>query len=143
MWNPIDSIKDTISAVGTAVTQPIKDVLVRKEARKEAHQAAQSTLQLAEENNETTVEISKIHLDEIMQAGLDKSWKDEFVTVCCVGIIPAVVVGGVLEGFGFPGFLHGVLTGVTALKDLIPLGDIMTVVVSAAVGISTLKRLLR
>ncbi len=124
-WNPIE----WVTGLGKAVTEPLRDVIVRKEARKEAHQTAQSQLHLAEENNETTIEISKLHLDEIMQGTLDKSWKDEFVTVCFVGMVPAVMLGGVLHGFGYPQFLVGVLMGISALNGILALGPIMTTVV--------------
>jgi hypothetical protein len=141
MMGLLTPITDLLTAAGAALTQPIKDVLIRKEERKQAHNAAVSAQVMADANNATTVEIEKTHLDAIMQGQLDKTWKDDFVTYAVVGIIPAVIVGGILAGFGFPLFLEGVLKGVTVLSALIPLGNIMTVVVSAAVGFSTLKRL--
>ena len=142
-WNPIDSISGVISAVGSAVTKPISDVIVRREERKQAHNAANSALHMAVETNATTIELSRTDLEKIMQGMLDKSWKDEFVTVCFVGMVPAVVLGGVLQGFGFPNFLIGVVTGIKALTDMgLMIGPIMTTVVAAAVGVATLKRLL-
>jgi hypothetical protein len=142
MWNPLDTVKDTISAIGTAVTAPIAAVITRKEERKQAHQTMMGQLKLNEQSDATTIEVTKVDLEKVMQGNIDKSWKDEFVTVCFVGIVPAVMVGGVLHGFGYPAFLVGVLMGINALAGIIALSPIMTTVVAAAVGVSTLKRLL-
>ena len=134
-------ITAAISAVGAAVTQPLKDVLIRKEERKQAHQTLQSQARMAEQAGEITVEVERTKLDAVMQQGLGGTLKDDITTYAFVGIVPSFIVGGVLHGFGYPAFLQGVIIGVNALAALIPLGNIMTVVVTAAVGISLGNRL--
>lgn len=137
-WNPID----WIGAAGKAITEPIRDVIVKREERKQAHQTLQTQARMAEQQGETTVEVERVKLDAVMQQNLGNTLKDDITTYAFVGIIPSFIVGGVLHGFGFPSFLQGVIIGVNALAALIPLGNIMTIVVSAAVGISLGNRLM-
>ena len=134
-------ITDAISAVGAAVTQPLKDVLIRKEERKQAHQTMQTQARMAEQAGETTVEVARVDLDKVMQSNLGNTWKDDITTYAFVGIVPSFVVGGILHGFGYPAFLQGVIIGVNALAALIPLGNLLTIVVTAAVGITLGNRL--
>lgn len=139
----LDMITGATSAIGGAITAPIKDVMIKREERKQAHQTLQTQARMASEQNATTVEVERAHLEAVLAQQLAGSWKDEFITLSIVGIIPATVVGGVLQGFGFPGFLTGVLAGVTALVNLgLPIAYLMGAVALAGVGITIKNRLM-
>jgi len=138
-----DPITNAISAVGAAVTQPVKDVMLRKEERKQAHQTLQTQARIAEHQDETTVEVKRMDLEAALAPTLAGTWKDDFVTYSVVGIIPSFILGGVLEGFGHPEFLNGVIRGVQSMVDMgFQIGYLLTAVACAAVGISLKNRFL-
>lgn len=134
-------VLDAIQGVVQGVVAPVAGVFTKKEERKQAHNSAMAALAQAKETDATQVTLANTDVEKILAGNLATSWKDEYVTVSVVGIINAVVVGGILQGFGHPEFLQGVLLGVTTLKTLFDLNFVMTAVVTSAVGLSVWKKL--
>lgn len=130
-------IKDAVSGI----VAPVAGVFQKREERKQAHQTATVELKKATDANETSITLANTDVEKILAAGLQTSWKDEFITIAVVGIIPAIVLGGILQGFGYPNFLGGVLIGVQALAQIVDLKWIMTATVASGIGLSVWKKL--
>jgi len=128
--------------LGGAVA-PIAGVVKANVERKQAHETLNSQLLTQKETDETNITVSKDQLEAVLSQGLGTSWKDEYATLSILSIINGIVVGGVLHGFGYPQFMQGILIGVEAMNTLgIHVGALVTTVVAAAIGVTTLKRLL-
>jgi hypothetical protein len=130
-----------ISDIIAGVVSPVTNLLAKKEERKQAHQAANSALTAAQEANEHDVVVNDQHLEQILADKTATTWRDEYVTVSLIGIINAIIIGGVLQGFGFPEFLRGVLIGVTALTEMIDLKWAMNAAVASSLGFSIWRKL--
>ncbi len=133
-------IANVVTGAGNAIVQPVANVFAKKEERKQAHETAVSALSAAKQNDQTQITLANTDVEKILSANAASGWKDEYVTVSLIMIVNAVILGGILQGFGFPGFLTGVLIGVKALSDLIDLRDCMTAAVYAAIGFSIWKK---
>ena len=137
-----------IASIGSALLSPITGLLGKKEERKQAHQEAMAALHEADRKRKQTetegeikVELGDQALETILAGQLSTSWKDEYITLSFVGIINAIVLGGILQGFGYPQFMAGVLLGVTTLSQLIDLKWCMTAVVMSGIGLSVWRKL--
>lgn len=124
-----------------AVLSPVKDIINKREDRKQAHQAANAALSAAQQENATKIELSDQQLEHILAGGLGTSWKDEYVTVSVVGIINATMLGGILAAFGYDGFIKGVVLGVNTLVTVgVDVGFILNAVIMAAIGLSIWRK---
>jgi len=132
---------DAIGGIVGGVLSPIKDVLNKREERKQAHQAANAALTAAQQDNVKQITLGDQQLENILAGGLSSTWRDEYVTVSLILIINAVIGGGILQGFGYPEFLQGVLIGVTALNEIIDLQWCMNAAVASSLGFSIWRKL--
>ena len=137
------SIKDAISGVVTGIVSPIRDIVVKREDRRQAHETLTAQLKVQEDNNETTITVEKLKLEAALGQANMTTWKDEYITLTFGGIINATILGGILHGFGYPEFLQGVMIGTKALTEIgLDLGAIVTTVVIAAVGVTGVRKML-
>jgi hypothetical protein len=137
-------IGDFLSGGLSMIVKPIADVFQKKEERKIARDAIQGQLAAAKQTGEQEVTVNDQHLDQILASQNQFSWKDEYVTVSVVGIINAVMLGGLLQGFGYPAFLEGVIVGIKALAEVLQnggdLGFIMKATVMTAIGLNVWRK---
>ena len=72
------------------------------------------------------------------------TWKDEYVTIIITLPIPAIMIGAVYQAFtGDATLLVGINEGIGHLKNLgLDMGELMYIVVLAAVGIKGVKSFL-
>src|SRR5678815_253465 len=135
MMGLLTPITDAISAVGSTITQPLKDVMIRKEERKQAHQTASVALRAAREANAKEITLGDQQLEHILAAAQGGTWKDEYVTLSVVGIINAVILGGIASAMGYPQVLDGVVLGVTTLTAAgVDVGFLLNATVTSAIG---------
>jgi hypothetical protein len=74
---------------------------------------------------------------------MDKTWKDEYVTVSVVSIFNLIVVGGLSAGLGYPQILNGVAASVLALTSVgVDVGFLLEATVLAGLGLSVWKKIL-
>lgn len=134
------SLTEAIGGVISGAVAPITNLLTKKQEVRQARQMAMAQLTLAQQNNAKEITIGDQHLEAILAEAGKTSWKDEYVTVSLVCIINAVVVGGILQGFDYPSFMIGVLTGVETLSKLIDLKFCMTAVITSAIGLNIWRK---
>jgi hypothetical protein len=109
--------------------------------RKQAKEAAQAKLVQARQDDAQQLELNKDEWEAIAASGLDKTWRDEYVTVSVVSILNLIVVGGIATAFGYPALLEGVSYSITALGALgVDIGFLMEACVLAGLGLSIWKR---
>ena len=125
----------------TALFKPVADIFIKREARKQAKESAQAKLTQAKQDDKQTLELNKDEYEVVATSGLDKTWKDEYVTVSVVSILNLIVVGGVLTAFGYPQVLSGVGIAMTAITTAgVDIGFIMEATIMAAIGLSVWKK---
>lgn len=135
------SFFDAIGGVLGGVVKPVTDLLAKKEDRKQAHHQANVALTQAQMEGAKQVTLGDQQLENILAANQTASWRDEYVTVSLIMIINAVVGGGILQGFGHPEFLNGVLIGVTALNEIVDIKWCMNAAVASSLGFSIWRKL--
>jgi hypothetical protein len=120
---------------------PLTSIVTKRQDRKAAQQTAKTKIESAKQLQSATVELNKDEWEQLQVNGMDKSWKDEYVTVSVMSILNLVVVGGVAAAFGRPEVLEGVIAAVTALEAIgLDMGFILEAVVLAGIGLSVWKR---
>ncbi len=135
------AIWDAISGLVTGIVSPITGLLQRKEERKEHHNMAMAALQTAKQADETHVTLEAQAYETVLAQGMEKSWKDEFITVIFGSIIIQIMVAGLLYGFGWTGFMDGTVKGVESLAAVIDLKFIMTATCMSAIGLSVWRKI--
>lgn len=135
------SLTDAITGVIKGAVSPISDLLTKKQEVREARQAANAALVMAQQQGKQEVLVNDQHLEAVLAANQATSWRDEYVTVSLVGIINATVLGGILQGFGYPEFLNGVLIGVETLSKIVDLKWAMNAAVASSLGFSIWRKI--
>jgi hypothetical protein len=140
----MSAILDFLTNGLSQIVKPITDIYAKKEERKIAHDAIIGQLNAAQQAGQQEVIVNDQHLDAILAAQNQFSWKDEYVTVSVVGIINAIMLGGILSGFGKPAFLEGAITGIKALAEVLQnggnLGEMLKYTVYAAIGLNVWRK---
>ena len=138
-------ISDFLTNGLSTIVKPITDILSKKQDRKMAKDVINGQLSAARQADETAVTVNDQHLETILAANANGTWKDEYVTLSVVGIINGIMLGGLLQGFGHPEFLTGVITGVQALAQILDggseLGFILKATVLAAIGLNVWRKI--
>lgn len=125
----------------SAILKPLTDLYSKRQERKMAQQTAKTKIELAKQDNSHTLEMNKDEWESINVEGMDKTWKDEYVTVSVMSIFNLIVGGGILSAFGYPQVLEGVVMSVTALTAVgVEVGFLLTATVLAGLGLSVWKR---
>ena len=115
----------------------VSDVFSKKEETKQIKKTAETKLASAKLNNETSVTLSDAEWESITAAGMDKTWKDEYITVIVTMPFPMLIAGGVMLAFtGDDRLMNGTVDGINALTAAgVDVGFMMTAVITAAVGL--------
>lgn len=132
---------EAIGSVVTSVTGAVTGVINKKTDRKIAHDAASAALNQAQISDAHDVTVNDQHLETILAQNQTTTWRDEYVTISLIGIINAVVIGGILQGFGHPAFLQGVLIGVNTLSQIIDLKWGMDAAIASSLGYSIWRKI--
>jgi len=126
----------------TALFKPVADMYAARQARKMAQQTAKTKVELAKQEDRTALEMNKDEWEALQVQGMDKTWKDEYVTVSIVSILNLIVVGGLATAFGYPQVLEGIGTAIAALTTAgVDIGFLMEAAVLAGLGLSVWKRI--
>ena len=121
---------------------PLTSIILKRQTRKAAQQSAKTKIEAAKQEHSATVELNKDEWEQLQVDGMDKTWKDEYVTVSVMSIFNMVVIGGLMSAFGYPEVLEGIVTSVTALTAIgVDVGFLLNATVLAGLGLSVWKRL--
>lgn len=115
----------------------------KKQDRKMAESTAQAKLAQSKQDGNTAIQFSESEWEALSKKGESETWKDEYVTIIITLPIPLILLGAIVAAFtGDTKLLDGVNTGITNLATLgLDMGELMWVVVLAAVGIKGYKSL--
>lgn len=121
---------------------PLTGIISQFQKKRMAQQTAKTKIEAAKQQHSATVELNKDEWEQLQVDGMDKTWKDEYVTVSVMSIFNLVVVGGLLSAFGYPDVLEGIVVAVTALTAIgVDVGFLLNATVLAGLGLSVWKRL--
>ncbi|MGB5608476.1 hypothetical protein, partial [Eudoraea sp.] len=126
-------MKDLIASL----FRPVADIFIQREARKMAKEAASAKLTQAKAEGAQKLELNKDEWEQLSVPGLDKSWKDEYITVSVVSIFNLILVGGIASAFGHNQVLTGVGLAIQALTTAgVDVGFLLEATVLAGIGLS-------
>ena len=117
----------------STIKKPITDVLNKKQERKIAKDTFNGQIAMARQAGEQEVIVNDQHLDQILAQNTTSTWKDEYATVSIISIVNFLMIGGILNGFGYPAFLEGTIIGVRALAEVLQNGGDLAFIVKATV----------
>lgn len=121
---------------------PLTNIITKRQDRKAAQQTAKTKIEQAKQSHSATVELNKDEWEQLKVNGMDKTWKDEYITVSLMSIFNIVVVGGLASAFGYPEVLEGIVTSVTALTAIgVDVGFLLSATVLSGLGLSVWKRM--
>ena len=126
-----------LAKVVPGVVSSVSDVFTKKEETKQIKKTAETKLASAKLNNEASVTLSDAEWESITASGMDKTWKDEYITVIVTMPFPMLIAGGVMLAFtGDDRLMNGTVDGINALTAAgVDVGFMMTAVITAAVGL--------
>lgn len=131
-------IKEVIAGIIT----PLTDLVRTRQQRKIAQDQAKAKLVQAKVAGEQKVVLNEQEAEALRIKGLGETWKDEYVTVSVVSILNLIVLGGILAAFGKVELLSGISNALLVMETLgIDFGEVLRVVVYAAVGVSVWRKL--
>ena len=137
------SILSTLGTIGSALVKPVTAIFVAREQRRQAKDAIAGQVALAKKNNEAQVNVQTSDWETLSKSQETSSWKDEYVTISVFSIFNVVVLGCVLEAFGFHGgvlAVDGVMKAVATLDSMDGnVSSLMWLVAAAAVSIKGFK----
>ena len=121
---------------------PLTNIITKRQDRKAAQQTAKTKIEQAKQEHSATIELNKDEWEQLQVDGMDKTWKDEYVTVSVMSIFNVVVVGGLASAFGYPQVLEGIVVSVTALTAIgVDVGFLLSATVLSGLGLSVWKRM--
>lgn len=131
------SVAATIGSVVSTMIRPLADAYIKNQERKQAKESASSKIKLARDEQNTQVTLTDAEGEAVLANGLDKSWKDEYVTVSVVSVFNLLIGGGVYGAFTSDyRLLQGTVEGISALQALnVDIGFLLNATVLAAIGL--------
>ena len=141
------SIKDWI---GGGIIGAARDAFVARSERKAAEKTLEAKIAEKRLDANAQVTFNAQEWERVQAWANESTWKDEYVTVSVVAIFNAIVIGGILDAFGLPQILDGIVTAVTSLNDVLTnaqtgestdLGQIIKYTIFAAIGVYGWKKL--
>jgi len=122
--------------------KPVADIIMKRQDRKMAQQTAKTKIEQAKQDDSQEIKLNQDEWEQLSVDGMDKTWKDEYVTVSVVSIFNLIVVGGLAGGLGYPQILTGVAASLTALDAAgVDVGFLMEATILAGLGLSVWKRM--
>ena len=133
LFNPLEWVATLI--------KPISDAYKVNQERKSARESAKAKIKIAKQDNDYKLELNEQEWEALAVQGLDKSWKDEYVTVSVVSVFNLYVLGGIMAAFGHPELLQGMAIATNALVAAeVDVGFLLSAVVLAAIGLKVWRR---
>ncbi len=132
----------TIPFVGAAI-EGVAKFFTKKQERKLAESTAQAKLAQSKQDGNASIQLNDSEWEALSKKGEGDTWKDEYVTIIITLPIPLILLGAIVAAFtGDTKLLDGVNEGISNLATLgLDMGELMWVVVLAAVGIKGYKSL--
>ena len=126
-----------IKQIAAALIAPITDLIRVKQERKLAKETARAKLAQAKQEGSQQITLQDQELEAVLASQMEKSWKDEYVTIVVLMPFLMILVGGVAAAFGEPRVLEGVSLSVQTLVAAdVDVGTLMTAVVFSAIGLN-------
>lgn len=119
----------------------VTDFLGKKSDNKRAVAEIDGKVALAKSKGEDTVNVATAEWEKAKIASVDKSWKDEAVTVIILGPVVFIMAGVLWEAFtGDATFKESALEVITVFKEAgINYGYLLFAVVTCALGLKLKK----
>lgn len=119
------------------VAQGVVSIFKGREERRNIKAQAEGALAQAKQEGRDRIELSRAEWESMAIQSTNNSFKDELVTIVMVSPIIGILAGAVWSAFTHDDrLLDGVIRGLEALaKHGVDMGDLMMIVVLAAVGI--------
>ena len=126
-------IFDTLKAIVSPITNVFRD----REERKKVAISAKAKVEQIKITGDQTIQLTDAEWESLSVQTQHQSWKDEYVTLVITSPIVGLLGGSVYAALtGDIRVVEGFSEGLKLLKDLeVPMGDLMTAVVLAAVGL--------
>ena len=135
-------MSNPITAIAQAIIAPIAGAYSSRQARKQAVATAQIKLKegIAQGNKE--LQFNDQEWEALAKVAEASSWKDEYVTLSVVSILNLIVLGGILQAFGWGQVLGGIAIAIEALVGAgVDVGLLMEAVIYSAVGLSIWRKI--
>ena len=131
------------SALG-AIARPVVNYLGKREERKGAAKVVEGKIALAKVEGHQSIELKRAEWENIAVESTKDSWKDEYVTLIITSPLLLIILGSVYAAFtGDTRLLDSATVALSTLAELgIDMGQMMLLVVLAAIGIRGARRLL-
>lgn len=116
---------------------PVASIFTKREERKKVKVEGDAKLALAKQNGDTKITLTDQEWEAVAASKQDSSWKDEYVTIVITSPIVLIIAGSVNYALtGNINLLNGAVLALDKLKEIgLDMGDLMEVVVYAAVGL--------
>lgn len=126
-----------LAKIVPGVIGSVAGIFTKKEETKQIKKTAETKLANAKLTGATDITLSDAEWESIAAAGMDKTWKDEYITVIVTMPFPMLMAGGIMLAFtDDPRLMDGTIAGITALTAAgVDVGFMMTAVITAAVGL--------
>lgn len=123
------------------LVQPIANIFVRREERKQAIGTIKAQAGAAEIDGEVAVKLSKAQWEIISKKAESGTWKDEYITLLITSPILVLFIGNMLAMLGFgTALVEANTASLQALEKVgIDMGNLMLVTVLAAIGVKAAK----
>ena len=134
------SVLTAIGTIFSGLTKPLSDAYSAYTARKAAKDTAEAKLKMAKQSGDFNIQLSNAEWEAISKRNESGTWKDEYVTLIITSPFVLLFLSAVASAWtGDTRFIDSANAGIQALKGLgVDLGDLMAVVVFAAVGLKSI-----
>ena len=131
----------SIASIVTGLFKPVASIINKRQERKQLKEQAVAKLSQSAQDDTQAINLNKDEWEALNVAGMQHTWKDEYVTVSVVSILNIIVVGGLATAFGYPQVLTGIGTAIKALGDVgVDIGFLLEATILAGLGLSIWKR---
>ena len=132
-----------LSSLFGVVTKPLADFLTVRQQAKANAESAKAKIAMAKQDGETQLQLSAAEWEAISKQNEAGSWKDEYVTLVITSPFVLLFISSVISAWtGDARYVDAVSAGIDSLKGLgVDMGELMTIVVFAAVSIKGVERL--
>lgn len=127
----------------SALIAPVASFFTLRQEIKAKAEAAKASITKAKVDGETQHTLNTDEWEALSKQQENGTWKDEYVTIVVTSPLVLLFIASIWSGFtGDMRFVEAVNLGIANVKNLgIDLGDLMYIVVLAAVGIKGFKSL--
>lgn len=125
-----------------AIASPVAKIFQKKQERKKVRAQLEGKAKLAQIQGKTDITLEDQEWEEVMAQQTGGTWKDEYVTLIITSPIVLVIIGAVYGALsGDYRMLDGTSRAMNELKAMeLDMGYLMTVVVTAAVGLKVWRK---